>query len=68
MRKNYVNGKAFLKKNNKDLELEDSIHMALKESFEGQMTEDNIEVGTAVKPDLGGLLQLKLRITRLLLV
>ncbi|KAJ7418569.1 proteasome subunit alpha type-2 isoform X2 [Willisornis vidua] len=33
---------------NEDLELEDAIHTAiltLKESFEGQMTEDNIEVG-----------------------
>uniref|UniRef100_A0A2K6UTS4 Proteasome subunit alpha type n=1 Tax=Saimiri boliviensis boliviensis TaxID=39432 RepID=A0A2K6UTS4_SAIBB len=33
---------------NADLELEDTIHTAilnLKESFEGQMTEDNIEVG-----------------------
>uniref|UniRef100_A0A9J7X424 Uncharacterized protein n=1 Tax=Cyprinus carpio carpio TaxID=630221 RepID=A0A9J7X424_CYPCA len=33
---------------NEDLELEDAIHTAiltLKESFEGQMTEENIEVG-----------------------
>ncbi|PKU44458.1 proteasome subunit alpha type-2 [Limosa lapponica baueri] len=33
---------------NEDLELEDAVHTAiltLKESFEGQMTEDNIEVG-----------------------
>ncbi|KAL1789518.1 proteasome subunit alpha type-2 [Sigmodon hispidus] len=49
MGKNYVNGKTFLEKRyNEDLELEDAIHMAiltLKESFEGQMTEDNIEVG-----------------------
>lgn len=47
--KNYVNGKTFLEKRyNEDLELEDAIHTAiltLKESFEGQMTEDNIEVG-----------------------
>lgn len=31
-----------------DLELEDAVHTAiltLKESFEGQMTEDNIEIG-----------------------
>uniref|UniRef100_A0A8C3JI46 Proteasome subunit alpha type n=1 Tax=Calidris pygmaea TaxID=425635 RepID=A0A8C3JI46_9CHAR len=49
MGKNYVNGKTFLEKRyNEDLELEDAIHTAiltLKESFEGQMTEDNIEVG-----------------------
>uniref|UniRef100_A0A8B9W8Z3 Proteasome subunit alpha type-2 n=1 Tax=Bos mutus grunniens TaxID=30521 RepID=A0A8B9W8Z3_BOSMU len=50
MGKNYVNGKTFLEKRyNEDLELEDAIHTAiltLKESFEGQMTEDNIEVET----------------------
>ena len=44
-----MNGKTFLEKRyNEDLELEDAIHTAiltLKESFEGQMTEDNIEVG-----------------------
>ncbi|XP_031564104.1 proteasome subunit alpha type-2 [Actinia tenebrosa] len=49
MGKNYVNGKTFLEKRyNEDLELEDAIHTAiltLKESFEGQMTEDNIELG-----------------------
>ena len=49
MGKNYVNGKTFLEKRyNEDLELEDGIHtdiLTLKESFEGQMTEDNIEVG-----------------------
>ncbi|XP_036922093.1 LOW QUALITY PROTEIN: proteasome subunit alpha type-2-like [Sturnira hondurensis] len=49
MGKNYVNGKTFLEKRyNEDLELEDAIHTAiltLKESFEGQVTEDNIEVG-----------------------
>ncbi|CAD7671176.1 unnamed protein product [Nyctereutes procyonoides] len=36
--KNYVNRKTFLKKNNKDLELEDAICtviLTLKESFEG---------------------------------
>lgn len=47
--KNYVNGKTFLEKRYNDkLELEDAIHTAiltLKEGFEGQMTEDNIEVG-----------------------
>ena len=49
MGKNYVNGKAFLEERySEDLELEDAIHtviLTLKESFEGQMTEDNIEVG-----------------------
>jgi len=47
--KNFVNGKTFLEKRyNEKLELEDAIHTAiltLKEGFEGQMTEDNIEVG-----------------------
>ncbi|PAA81234.1 hypothetical protein BOX15_Mlig012640g3, partial [Macrostomum lignano] len=47
--KNHVNGKTFLEKRyNEELELEDAVHTAiltLKESFEGQMTEDNIEVG-----------------------
>ncbi|XP_044772608.1 proteasome subunit alpha type-2-like [Neomonachus schauinslandi] len=49
MGKNYVNGKTFLEKRyNEDLELEDAIQTAiltLTGSFEGQMTEDNIEVG-----------------------
>merc|ERR1711893_79777 len=49
MGRNFVNGKTFLEKRyNEDLELEDAIHTAiltLKESFEGQMTEDNIEIG-----------------------
>ncbi|KAG3293170.1 PSMA2-like [Ictidomys tridecemlineatus] len=47
--KKYVIGKTFLEKRyHEDLELEDAIHtdfLTLKESFEGQMTEDNIEVG-----------------------
>merc|ERR1712168_919696 len=47
--KNFVSGKAFLEKRyNEQLELEDAVHTAiltLKESFEGQMTEDNIEIG-----------------------
>nr|CAB3265216.1 proteasome subunit alpha type-2-like [Phallusia mammillata] len=47
--KNHLNGKSFLEKRyNEELELEDAVHTAiltLKESFEGQMTEDNIEVG-----------------------
>ncbi|KAM3876580.1 proteasome subunit alpha type-2-like [Diretmus argenteus] len=49
MGKNYVNGKTFLENRyNNDLDLEDAIHTAiltLKESFEGQMAEENIEVG-----------------------
>lgn len=49
MGKNHLNGRTFLEKRyNDDLELEDAIHTAiltLKESFEGQMTEENIEVG-----------------------
>jgi 20S proteasome subunit alpha 2 len=47
--KNFVNGKTFLEKRYNDtMELEDAIHTAiltLKEGFEGQMTEDNIEIG-----------------------
>lgn len=49
MGKNYVNGKTFLEKRYDDnMELEDAVHTAiltLKEGFEGQMTEDNIEIG-----------------------
>nr|KAG5688327.1 hypothetical protein BaRGS_009959 [Batillaria attramentaria] len=49
MGKNHVNGKTFLEKRySENLELEDAVHtaiLALKESFEGQMTEDNIEIG-----------------------
>ena len=44
-----VNAKTFLEKRfNDDLELEDAIHTAiltLKEGFEGQMNEHNIEIG-----------------------
>jgi len=47
--KNYVNGKTFLEKRyTEDLELDDAVHTAisaLKESFEGQMTAENIEIG-----------------------
>jgi len=47
--KNHINGKTFLEKRyTEDLELDDAVHTAiltLKESFEGQMTADNIEVG-----------------------
>jgi len=49
--KSMLNGKSFLEKRyNEELELEDAVHTAiltLKESFEGQMTEDNIEIGIA---------------------
>ncbi|KAG0244590.1 nucleophile aminohydrolase [Mortierella sp. GBAus27b] len=47
--KNMVNAKTFLEKRyNEDIELEDAIHTAiltLKEGFEGQMTENTIEIG-----------------------
>lgn len=47
--KNYINAKNFLERRyNDDLELDDAIHIALltlRESFEGEMTEFNIEVG-----------------------
>ena len=47
--KNYINAKTFLEKRYSDsLELDDVIHTAiltLKEGFEGQMNENNIEVG-----------------------
>ncbi|XP_074652405.1 proteasome subunit alpha type-2 [Tubulanus polymorphus] len=49
MGRNFVNGKTFLEKRySETLEMEDAVHTAiltLKESFEGQMTEDNIEIG-----------------------
>merc|ERR1712150_447963 len=49
--KSMLNGKSFLEKRySEELELEDAVHTAiltLKESFEGQMTEDNIEIGIA---------------------
>lgn len=51
--KNSINGKSFLEKRfSEDLELEDVVHTAiltLKEGFEGQMTEDNIEIGVCNK-------------------
>ncbi|KAI3389612.1 hypothetical protein SNEBB_007064 [Seison nebaliae] len=51
--KHAVNGKSFLEKRyNDELELDDAIHMAilsLKESFEGTMTENNIELGICSK-------------------
>jgi len=47
--KNNVNGKTFLEKRyTETVELEDAVHTAiltLKEGFEGQMTQDNIEIG-----------------------
>jgi len=47
--KNNTNGKAFLERRySSDLELDDAVHTAiltLKESFEGQMNEKNIEIG-----------------------
>lgn len=47
--KNFANAKTFLEKRyTDDMELEDAIHVALltlKEGFEGELTEGNIEVG-----------------------
>ncbi len=47
--KNMINANTFLEKRyTKDIELEDAIHTAiltLKEGFDGQITEDNIELG-----------------------
>merc|ERR1711933_647613 len=47
--KNMINGKTFLEKRyNDEMELEDAVHTAiltLKEGFEGQMNENNIEIG-----------------------
>ena len=47
--KNMVNAKTFLEKRyNDEIELEDAIHTAiltLKEGFEGQISENNIEIG-----------------------
>mmetsp|Transcript_59926 Transcript_59926/g.117832 ORF Transcript_59926/g.117832 Transcript_59926/m.117832 type:complete len:234 (-) Transcript_59926:79-780(-) len=46
--KNYVNAKNFLERRyNDDMELDDAVHIALltlRESYEGEMTEENIEV------------------------
>ncbi len=46
--KNYVNAKNFLERRyNEDMELDDAVHIALltmRESFEGEMNEFNIEV------------------------
>jgi 20S proteasome subunit alpha 2 len=47
--KNYINAKSFLERRyHDDIELDDAVHVALltlRESFEGEMTEFNIEVG-----------------------
>jgi len=47
--KNSINGRAFLERRySSDLELDDAVHTAiltLKESFEGSMDENNIEIG-----------------------
>lgn len=46
--KNYINAKNFLERRyNEDMELDDAVHIALltlRESYEGEMTENNIEV------------------------
>ena len=46
--KNYINAKNFLERRyNEDMELDDAVHVALltmRESYEGEMTEHNIEV------------------------
>jgi 20S proteasome subunit alpha 2 len=46
--KNYINAKIFLERRyNDDMELDDAVHIALltlRESYEGEMTEHNIEV------------------------
>ncbi|GAU88014.1 hypothetical protein RvY_00787 [Ramazzottius varieornatus] len=55
MGKNYVNAKTFLEKRfSDDMVIEDAVHTALltlKESFDGQMNETNIEVGIATAKD-----------------
>ncbi len=53
--RNYVNAKNFLEKRYQDdMELEDAIHTALltlREGFEGEMTNTNIEVGVVSASD-----------------
>jgi len=55
--KNMVNAKTFLEKRyNDDIELEDAVHTAiltLKEGFEGQMTENSIEIGIIGQATVG---------------
>jgi len=53
--KNFANAKTFLEKRyNEDIEVEDAIHTAiltLKEGFEGQIDENNIEIGVVRTSD-----------------
>jgi len=53
--KNYVNAKNFLERRySDDVELDDAVHIALltlRESFEGQMDENNVEVGIVTAED-----------------
>ena len=53
--KGMVNGKTFLEKRySEDMELDDAIHTAiltLKEGFDGEMTENNIEIGVVGAAD-----------------
>ena len=53
--KNFANAKTFLEKRyNEDIEVEDAIHTAiltLKEGFEGQIDENNIEIGVVRTKD-----------------
>ena len=53
--KNYINAKNFLERRyHDDIELDDAVHIALltlRESFEGEMNEYNIEVGIISKED-----------------
>merc|ERR1712168_1318087 len=59
--RNNVNVKTFLEKRySENLELEDAVHtaiLALKESFEGKMTENNVEIG--ICDEHGGFRRLK---------
>jgi 20S proteasome subunit alpha 2 len=61
--KNFANAKNFLEKRYKEeMELEDAIHTAiltLKESFEGEMNEHNIEIGVVKVSGGGGFKKLK---------
>jgi 20S proteasome subunit alpha 2 len=56
--KNMINAKTFLEKRySEDLELDDAIHTAiltLKEGFEGQMFEENLEIGIIGGPSTEG--------------
>ncbi|KAG1469922.1 hypothetical protein G6F56_002978 [Rhizopus delemar] len=55
--KNMINAKTFLEKRyNEEMELEDAVHTAiltLKEGFEGQMTENSLEIGIIGKSTVG---------------